>query len=128
MERNREQREIPVYWAALFVAVTANITANVALKISILSVEGTTPLETLAKVAVRPTFWLGILAAGILLGSFVFALRQIELSTAYIFVSVSAIVGISIVSVLLLGETMGVYKFLGILLAIAGLALILKSA
>ena len=117
-----------MYWAALFVAVTANITANVALKISVLSVEATTPMETLLKVTQKPTFWLGILAAGVLFGSFVFALRQIELSIAYIFVSVSAIVGISLISLWLFDETMGFYKALGILMAIAGLTLVFKSA
>lgn len=117
-----------MYWTALVIAIFANIISNLALKASVLSIDATTPLETLTKVAVRPLFWVGILFAGILFASYVFALRQIELSVAYVVVTVSVVVGISIISVWLFHESMGLYKVLGILLVLAGLTLVCKAA
>ncbi len=112
------------YWIALFVAVAANVFANVALKIGMREVDVSADWRTIPALIANPWLWVGGSLAGILLGSYLLAIKGIPLSIAYPVVTGLAMVGIAIASAWFLGESLGVSKLMGVCFVIFGVYLL----
>lgn len=115
------------FWVALVVAVFANIMSNVALKIGVHSVDMKGDKHTFLSIIENPWLWGGVILAGVLLVSYVYALKGIALSVAYPSVTALSIVGISIISHWFLGERFGLGKGVGLLLVAAGVYLLCQN-
>lgn len=111
-------------WIFLTVAVLSNITSNMMFKLAMAAFPQERTFETLLKFAFNPYLWLGGLACVLLLGCYLLALRDIGLMMSYVFVISLSMVGISIASVLFLGEPISFQSALGMALVIAGVSLI----
>lgn len=108
------------FWLAL--AIGTNISANLLLKIAVTT--GEAPATGLSKWALLA---IGIGCAGVLLVSYVLALRHLPVSLAYPIVTGCAMVGIGIMSAPLLGESLNLTKCLGIGAILLGCTLLAQQ-
>ncbi|MEA1938855.1 MAG: hypothetical protein U9N14_07175 [Pseudomonadota bacterium] len=114
-----------VGFSTLFLAIVANVTANILLAHAVRSpaFDGSW-LDSAASLLSKPALWGGLAAAGILLTSYLFALRTTNPAFAYAFVTSLAMVGLSLTSWLFLGETLSLMSLAGIVTIMAGVALL----
>lgn len=110
-----------IYWSALLLAVCANISANVALKLAVLGFSG--PLDIRATLT-APWAWVGVISCILLLGGYLIAIRGVELSIAYPIVTGLAMVGIAIMGHVLFAEALNLQKLVGIGFIIAGVVVL----
>jgi multidrug transporter EmrE-like cation transporter len=115
-----------MYWIALLAAIVANVVANFAFKKAMSSTPLEGGLSDYIKLATEPWMWLGGIMAMVLLGCYLYALKEIDLSIAYPAVTGLSFLGIVVVGVLTLNESMSPAKLLAIVLIVAGV-LILKQ-
>ena len=111
-------------WIFLTVAVLSNIVSNMMFKLAMAAFPQERTFETLFKFALNPYLWLGGLACVLLLGCYLLALRDLGLMMSYVFVISLSMVGISIASVLFLGEPISFQSALGMAMVIGGVSLI----
>jgi len=116
------------HWLALAVAVVANVAANTALKVAMSSVTGNSGKVAFLQLLSLGSFWIGLVFAGILLVSYLLALKSIPVSIAYVCVTSLAMVGLVIVEKGLFGVQVGPAKIAGILLVIAGVWLLSRTS
>ena len=114
------------YWPALAVAVAANVTANMALRLTMTSVPRAGLVATALHAAGRMSFWIAIGAAGILFVAYATAVRQVPASTAYVAVTSLAMVGLVIVEASLFNVVPSVTKGIGIAFVVVGVWMIGK--
>jgi multidrug transporter EmrE-like cation transporter len=117
-----------VYWAALFVAVIANVVANSALKVAVASVSANSDRGVLLQLLSQASLWVGLAFATVLLVSYMAALRGLPASTAYVVVSSLAVLGLLVVDNALYGIPLGGTKLLGTALAVGGVWLMTRAA
>lgn len=114
-------------WAALLVAVGANVGANLLLKHAVglgqKPASGGTSLITQNP----PVLVAGVMLAGVLLAFYLLALRHLPVSIAYPVVTGAAMVGIAIFSSILFSEPLSLGKMVGIAGIILSTALILRG-
>jgi multidrug transporter EmrE-like cation transporter len=115
-------------WLYLSLAVVTNVSANFFFKTAMAAFPQETTLHSLLRFAFNPHLWMGALCCVVLLGSYLMALRQIELAIAYAFVISLSLVGISLLSPLILSEPLRLQALLGTALVIAGILLIVSSS
>lgn len=111
-------------WIFLTVAVLSNIMSNMMFKLAMAAFPQERSFETLFKFAFNPYLWLGGLACVLLLSCYLMALRDLGLMMSYVFVISLSMVGISIASVLFLGEPISFQSALGMAMVIGGVSLI----
>lgn len=111
-------------WIFLTIAVLSNITSNMMFKLAMAGFPQERSFETLFKFAFNPYLWLGGLACVLLLSCYLMALRDLGLMMSYVFVISLSMVGISIASVLFLGEPISFQSALGMAMVIGGVTLI----
>lgn len=111
-------------WIFLTIAVLSNIMSNMMFKLAMAAFPQERSFETLFKFAFNPYLWLGGLACVLLLGCYLMALRDLGLMMSYVFVISLSMVGISIASVLFLGEPISFQSALGMAMVIGGVTLI----
>lgn len=116
------------YWGALAVAVIANISANTALKMTMTSVSGGSGKEIILGVLTRTSFWVAVALLGVLLVSYLAALRSVPVSLAYVAVTSLALVGLVIVERVFLGSPLGATKLFGVVLVVFGVILMAKGS
>ena len=91
-----------------------------------------TPLDegfsAFLKLAAEPWMWLGVCLSLVLLFSYLYALRGIDLSVAYPTVTGLAILGIVLAGGLFLGENMSFLKLFAMALIVAGVVLLKVNA
>jgi multidrug transporter EmrE-like cation transporter len=116
-----------IYWLFLICAVVSNIIANVAFKLTMISLQGENGPGLVVAALSRAWFWVAISASVILLVTYLLALRQLGLAVSYAVVTSSAIVGISIASSVIFGEGVTPVRALGIAAIIGGLFLIVRD-
>ena len=117
-----------MYWLALFAAVLANTIANIAFKKAMTSMSLEPGIFSVAKLAIDPWMWLGAASACVLLGSYLYALRGIQLSVAYPAVTGLAMLAITLLGVILLNESVSVQKLIAMTLIIVGVVLLKLGA
>lgn len=115
------------YWVALFLAVAANVAANITFKHFIQTTEVTPTLAGLRTALGQPSLWLGIALGVTLLGCYVYALKGIPISVAYTTATTLSIAAIISAGVFLYGEPFGVRMALGVAAVMAGVFLITTS-
>lgn len=114
-------------WVFLAVAVTANIASNLFFKTAMSSFPANVDAGSLLRFALNPYLWLGFTACAILLGSYLLALRQIDLMTSYAFVISLSLVGITVLSTILLGSVLSPGRLIGVALVISGILVLTLS-
>ena len=114
-------------WIYLAVAIIANITCNVTLKKLMTGLDAQTPLALAIQALKSGWFWIAGVAGFTLLLSYLLALRTIDLSASYAAVTSVALVGITIASVIFLGEQVSVLKITGVALVVVGIFLISQT-
>ncbi|MEM7364913.1 MAG: SMR family transporter [Pseudomonadota bacterium] len=112
-------------WVFVVIAVVANVATNLLLKKAMTSMsgEGSLVLEALSS----PWLWGGILAGLVLLGSYLMAIRELDLSISYAVVTAAALIGVTLMSALLFEESLTAMKGVGVVLIIVGIAALSQS-
>tara|TARA_R110002167_G_scaffold145278_2_gene336218 strand:+ start:61 stop:432 length:372 start_codon:yes stop_codon:yes gene_type:complete len=113
-----------IYWSALAIAIGSNVGANLALKVAMSSLGDADSGPFLLRVMQQVSFWVGLVLAGVLLISYLFAIRHIPVSIAYISVTSLAMVGLLIADLIWFGHPATLSKFFGVCLVIGGVWLI----
>ena len=116
------------YYFALFVAIGANVIANLAFKFAMQSTSLSMERRSLIELLVNPWIWVGFLNAAILLGCYLYAIRGIEISIAYPTVTGIAMIGLAFFGAWLFAESLTLPKIIGIGLVIFGIFLITQDA
>src|SRR5690606_3015506 len=111
-------------WIFLTIAVLSNITSNMMFKLAMAAFPQERSFETLLRFAFNPYLWAGGFACVILLSCYLLALRDLGLMMSYVVVISVSMVGISIASVLILGEPFSVRTAIGAAMVVGGVSLI----
>lgn len=112
----------------LMAAVVANLVTNFALKSAVRSVDTTSLMTILGGLLRSPWAWCGLLSAGLLLASFMAAIRTLPLSTAYPILTALAIVIMTLIEWQYQGVHINLAKVAGIALTILGVSLVAANA
>lgn len=108
-------------------AITTNALAGVSMKI--LTTQA--PLELskngLIQILQNPYAWLAVTCYGLALILFTLALSKLDLSLAYPTIVSGAIILVTILSVLLFGESFTLFKAIGIMLILSGVYLLYRT-
>lgn len=114
-------------WAfyALLIAVLANVAANLAFKKLMAGRSVGGGVEVAVDLLLNPWLWVGGVAAMLLLVSYLYALRFIHVAVAYAFVTSSALVLMTLISVFWFGQTLSPWQTLGLVLLVFGLFLLM---
>ncbi|MEM7268604.1 MAG: SMR family transporter [Pseudomonadota bacterium] len=115
-------------WLFLVIAVAANIATNFSLRSAIRSVDVSSPVALIGGLLTSPAAWIGIASAGVLLASFMGAIRLLSLSTAYAVLTALAITGIAVIEALWLGEAHSLQKIAGLGVITFGVLLLATAA
>ena len=116
-----------LYWAALLLAVLANVGANAALKAAMTSIPEDAGDGKWLAVLERGSFWLGIALLGVVFVSYLFALRSLPVSVAYVAITSLAMIGAIAVESYFYGIPVGLGKAAGICFIITGIWLITRQ-
>ncbi|MEO1137362.1 MAG: hypothetical protein AAFW68_12280 [Pseudomonadota bacterium] len=111
-------------WGFIAAAVLANIATNVMLKKLMAGASNASGIPLVIELVTSWWFWGAAISGVVLVGGYLLAIRTLDLSVSYSIVTASALIGISIASALLLGESLTLVKLAGIALIIAGIYLI----
>ena len=108
----------------LVIAVIANTCTNIAFKYAVINPSFQAEDAKWNALLFDPWLWAGGVSGCILLGSYLSAIRTIDLGIAYAAVTSLALVLLTAASALLFGEQMDVRKLIGIALVISGVTLL----
>lgn len=111
-------------WMLLVSAVLANITSNVMFRHAMRSVPESRDAAALAWFALNPYLLAGFAACGVLLVSYLLALREIGLMVSYAVVISMSLVGISLVSAFMLNEATSLRAVAGMGFIVLGIVLV----
>lgn len=115
-------------WMLIAGAVASNVVANVALKSTMSSAEAPENVVAFARQAITtPSFWIFGFSAALLLGFYALSLRTFDLSTVYALVTSLALVGVTLSSAWLFGDSLTLPKIAGSCLIILGIILVTRS-
>lgn len=113
-----------VGYLALAVAVGSNFVANIALKRAMGRVSGDNLWEVLGTLLSTAAFWVGMGFAVLLLGSYLFAIRILPLSTSYAAVTALTIALLTVWGFWSGTDTLTLPKVVGVIAIIAGFVLV----
>jgi multidrug transporter EmrE-like cation transporter len=113
-------------WIVLLVAVAANVTANISLKLA-MSSQPSEGEARLLRLFTQGSFWVGLLAAGVLLVSYLLALRTIAVSTAYVAVTSLAMIGLVLAERKVFGAPIDASKLAGMACVVVGVWLLART-
>lgn len=114
-------------WVALTGAVIANAIANVAFKFAIKQASSGPSGYVALRFLTQPTAWIGLLAAIILLASYVVAIRELGLGFCYAIVTSAALILVTMSGALAFHERLSTSTFLGIGFVMLGIAVLTSS-
>ncbi len=110
------------HWLLITVAALSNVALNLCLKKGGAGLNVSSPWTLFLSILTSGWMWLAVLSAGLLLTSFVAAIRQYSLSLTYTAVTALAMVLLTVIGVLLQNESINSARIAGLGLIIAGLA------
>lgn len=110
------------YWFLIAVAAGSNVILNLCLKKGGQGLDVSSPWTIAMSVLTSGWMWLAVLSAGLLLTSFVSAIRLYSLSLTYTVVTALAMVLLTLIGMLLQHESVNLTRIAGLGLIIAGLA------
>lgn len=111
------------HWMALLVSVAANISSNFAFK-RFTEETAMTPAGGLQALLMKPWLWLGVACAGVVMLSYLFAIRGLPLSVAYPVATGLSAAGICLIGSYFFGETIKLTSLSGIALIVLGVMLV----
>ena len=114
-------------WILLCVAVASNVAANMFFKVAMVAFPGELEPNAILKFLLSPHLWLGATCCGVLLISYLMALRELELTISYAFVISLSLIGITALSPLLLGDGLTLQRAIGVALVVVGLVLLISD-
>ena len=114
-------------WALLCLAVACNVAANLFFKLAMVAAPSELDIGAIARFLLNPYLWLGATCCGVLLLSYLTALRDLELTISYAFVISLSLIGITVLSPLLLGDGLSMQRGLGVALVVSGLILLISD-
>lgn len=120
--------EHTLHWTALAIAVGANILANVSFKVAMTNYDANASGGNFFYLLQSWPLWIGILAASVLLGAYLFAIRALPIGVAYVSVTSLAMVGLVVSEKIFFGNPLGISKMVGLLLVVAGISMIYRAA
>ena len=120
-------RRVYVSWAALVLAIIANVVANTSFKQAMISVDTSLDKSILLQVLALASFWIGLGFAGVLFLSYLVAIRNLPVGTAYAFTTSLAMAGIIIVESQLFGTPVTTSKAAGIAVVALGIWLMARG-
>lgn len=109
------------HWTLIVIAAVANIVLNLCLRQTGKAINTESVSTIVLGLFVTPWAWLSVLSAGVLLTAFVAAIRVYSLSLTYAAVTSIAMVGLTVVGVLLQFETVNTLRVAGLGLIVAGI-------
>ncbi len=112
------------HWIALFLAIGGNVGANIAFKKFVSSTEFDWSWASVANAFAQPALWVGGFFGFMLLGCYLFAIKQLPLGAAYTVATSLSIVGVTCAGVFIYGEAIGFRSIAGIAVVLAGVLLI----
>jgi multidrug transporter EmrE-like cation transporter len=115
------------HWLALFFCVIANVTANVSLKRFVQATDFEPTMQGLIQAVLQPWLWVSLFACGLVLGSYVYAIKVVPLSAAYPIVTSLATIGIALAGAFIFGESLKAAKIMGVLLVVSGVLMIMQG-
>lgn len=110
------------HWLLILVAAVSNVALNLCLKKGGVGLNVSSPWTIILSILTSGWMWLAVLSAGVLLTSFVAAIRLYSLSLTYTAVTALAMVMLTVIGVLLQQESINTARIAGLALIIAGLA------
>lgn len=116
-----------MHWFYLAIAVCANVATNLMLKKTMAAVDAPFGAALAKQALFTPWLWGAFIAGGILLGSYLLAIRTLDLSLSYAIVTSAALIGITVFAAIVFGEAMTVMKLSGTALIILGIVLITRG-
>ena len=111
------------HWMALLVSVAANISSNFAFKRFTEETAATSP-GNLQSLLLKPWLWLGVACAGVVMLSYLFAIRGLPLSVAYPVATGLSAAGICLIGSYVFGESIKLTSLSGIVLIVLGVMLV----
>ncbi|HSL41285.1 MAG TPA: hypothetical protein VK857_13005 [Desulforhopalus sp.] len=115
-----------MHWVYLAVAVIANIATNLLLKKTMRSLDAPLGVELGRQALLSPWLWGAFAAGGLLLLSYILAIRTMDLSLSYAIVTSAALLGITFFAWMVFGEPLTSTKIFGVILIIAGIILVTR--
>jgi multidrug transporter EmrE-like cation transporter len=115
------------HWLALLVCVFASVSANMAFKHVMSGAPTELQWQTLIAVLLQPWLWFGFLMAGVILGAYLYAIREVPISMAYPVVTSMATIGMAMAGSWLFGEVLEWQAVAGIACVIFGMLLIFSA-
>ena len=112
----------------MFVAIGANVCANLAFKHAMQSTISILEKRPLIILLANPWIWVGMLSAALLLGCYLYALRGIDISVAYPIVTGIAMIFLALFGAWLFSESLTILKIIGVGLVIFGIFLIMQQS
>lgn len=109
---------------ALCLAILANVVSNLLFKHAMTTVKGETPLQTVLGVLTSIPAWAGFLCAGVLLASYLYAIRTLPLGPSYASVTAMTIALLTAWGMISGTEPLVPVKLVGIAAIIIGFVLI----
>ncbi len=120
-------RRVYVSWAALVLAIIANVVANASFKQAMISVDTSLDKSIFLQVLALASFWIGLGFAGVLILSYLFAIRHFSVGTAYAVTTSLAMAGIIIVESRLFGTPVSTSIAAGIAIVALGVWLMARG-
>jgi multidrug transporter EmrE-like cation transporter len=111
-------------WLALFVSVLANVGSNFALKRFTNDAASAGGSEPVIILLLKPWLWVGFSLAGIVMLSYLVALRGLPISLAYPVATGFSAAGICLVGIFAYGEVVKLSTISGIILIVIGVLLV----
>lgn len=111
-------------WPALTVAVLANVIANISFKLAVKRVFSDSSTHIGQSFVLNYWTWIGVFAGFVLLGSYLLAIRDIQLGFCYAVVTSFALVIITVVAHFVFQERMTLTTVIGTALVVAGIAVL----
>lgn len=115
-------------WVLLVVAVLSNVAANLLFKHAMQAFPSEPSFGTLLAFLFNPYLWLGGISCTLLLGCYLLAIRDLNLSVSYAFVTSLSLVGITLSAAVLFRESLSAPAMIGVALVVAGILTISLSA
>ena len=113
-----------MHWLSLFAASIANAIANIAFKRAVTRTPFDQGSILFSRLTADPWMWIGVGSSMLLLVTYLYALKGINLTIAYPTVTGLAMVLMSVAGYLYLGESLSPRKLIAMVLIISGIVIL----
>ncbi len=114
-------------WVLLVVAVLSNVAANLLFKHAMRAFPDELSFGAVLSFLFNPYLWLGGVSCTLLLGCYLLAIRDLNLSISYAFVTSLSLVGITLSAALLFRESLSTPAMIGVAMVVAGILIVSLS-